>query len=514
MSSKHIRGDLNFAWPTAEIAVMGVEGAVNIIFRDEIAEADDPDAERARLVAEYEDKLREPVRRRRARLRRRRDPARPRRGRASSTRWTCSQDKRQRSRRRSTATSRSERPASLRTDSRTAVPAAPDRQPRRDRGPRHSRLPRAGHRAGRDLSAMPMPTRSTSGSPTRPERIGRHRPPSPTCDRRRHRRGAAARGRGDPSRLRVPVRERRRSPRAVEDAGLVFVGPPPAAIEALGNKLAARRSAAAAGVPIVPGTTVALVDRRTARRRVGRDGSASRSLLKAAAGGGGRGHAPRRRPRRSSTAALPAPRREALAAFGDGTLYVEQLIAPAASRRGPAPRRPARRPGRPRRARVLVQRRHQKLVEESPSPAVDDRAARASWPTCARRVAGTRRLPQRRHRRVPASTQDGSHYFLEMNTRLQVEHGVTELVTGLDLVAWQIRVAAGSAFRRVVLDSPRQGPRHRGPHLRRGSVRRFPPDLRANRRLGDAVGTGRSGRRRHRGRHRSAAPNTTRSSPS
>ena len=75
MSSKHVRGDMNFAWPTAEIAVMGVEGAVNIIFRDEIAEADDADAERARLVAEYEDRVREPVHRRGARLRRRGDPA-------------------------------------------------------------------------------------------------------------------------------------------------------------------------------------------------------------------------------------------------------------------------------------------------------------------------------------------------------------------------------------------------------------------------------------------------------
>ena len=75
MSSKHVRGDMNFAWPTAEIAVMGAEGAVNIIFRDRIAAAADPGAERARLVAEYEARIRQPVRGGRSRLRRRRDPA-------------------------------------------------------------------------------------------------------------------------------------------------------------------------------------------------------------------------------------------------------------------------------------------------------------------------------------------------------------------------------------------------------------------------------------------------------
>ena len=90
MSSKHIRGDMNFAWPTAEIAVMGAEGAVNIIHRDEIDAADDPEAERARLVAEYEARVRQPVHRGVARLRRRRDPAIGDAAAADRARWRCS----------------------------------------------------------------------------------------------------------------------------------------------------------------------------------------------------------------------------------------------------------------------------------------------------------------------------------------------------------------------------------------------------------------------------------------
>jgi acetyl/propionyl-CoA carboxylase alpha subunit len=237
--------------------------------------------------------------------------------------------------------------------------------------------------------------------------------------------------------------------RAVEAAGLVFIGPPPTAIEALGNKLAARRAVEAAGVPIVPGTTVALEDDVSAVERIGFP-----VMLKAAAGGGGRGM--RRVDRPDELAgAMAAARREAAAAFGDGTIYAERLVSPA---RHVEVQLLGDRHGR---LAVLgerdcsVQRRHQKLVEESPSPGITE-ATRAALFESARGVAGTVEFHN-------AATVEflvdagGNHYFLEMNTRLQVEHGVTELVTGLDLVAWQIRIAAGDRLPDAVVDAPRRG---------------------------------------------------------
>ena len=236
---------------------------------------------------------------------------------------------------------------------------------------------------------------------------------------------------------------------AVETAGLVFIGPPASALEALGNKLAARRSAAAAGVPIVPGTTVALEEDTAAVGEIGLP-----VMLKAAAGGGGRGM--RRVDRLEDLPeAMAVARREAAAAFGDGTIYVERLVSPArhvevqllGDRHGGLAVLGER--------DCSVQRRHQKLVEESPSPAVDE-AAREALFESARRVAGTVDF----HNAATVEflvDEDRNHYFLEMNTRLQVEHGVTELVTGLDLVAWQIRVAAGERLPPEVIDAPRHG---------------------------------------------------------
>ena len=237
---------------------------------------------------------------------------------------------------------------------------------------------------------------------------------------------------------------------AVEEAGLVFIGPPAETLASLGNKLAARRSATAAGVPIVPGTELAVED--------GTDDLAATVgfplMLKAAAGGGGRGM------RRVEAAddvpdALAAARREALSAFGDGTVYAERVISPA---RHVEVQLLGDRYGN---LAVLgerdcsVQRRHQKLVEESPSPAVDE-ATRAALLESARRVAGSVEF----HSAATVEfllDADRNHYFLEMNTRLQVEHGVTELVTGLDLVAWQIRVAAGERLPESVLSPPFRG---------------------------------------------------------
>ena len=237
--------------------------------------------------------------------------------------------------------------------------------------------------------------------------------------------------------------------RAVEGAGLVFVGPPPGTLESLGNKLAARRGAAAAGVPIVPGTTVALDDETLDLGAVGFP-----LMLKAAAGGGGRGMR-RVDSQEEVVDALAAARREAISAFGDGTVYAERLIAPA---RHVEVQLLGDRHGR---LTILgerdcsVQRRHQKLVEESPSPAVDASTREALFES-ARLVAGI--VPFHNAATVEfLLDSERRHYFLEMNTRLQVEHGVTEMVTGLDLVAWQIRVAAGEALPDRVLDAPRTG---------------------------------------------------------
>ena len=233
--------------------------------------------------------------------------------------------------------------------------------------------------------------------------------------------------------------------RAVTEAGLVFVGPPAPTLETLGNKLAARRSASDAGVPVVPGTTVAL----EAGAEAELEAIGFPLMLKAAAGGGGRGM---RRVDEAAAAAdaVASARREAQSAFGDGTLYAEKLVSPArhvevqllGDRHGNLAVLGER--------DCSIQRRHQKLVEESPSPAVDE-GMRAALFESARRVASTVEF----HNAATVEfllDADGNHYFLEMNTRLQVEHGVTELVTGLDLVAWQIRVAAGEALPATVLE--------------------------------------------------------------
>jgi acetyl/propionyl-CoA carboxylase alpha subunit len=230
--------------------------------------------------------------------------------------------------------------------------------------------------------------------------------------------------------------------RAVEAGGMTFIGPPPATLEALGNKLAARHAVGAAGVPLVPGTNVALD---------GSDGDVTRlvaevgfpAMLKAAAGGGGRGM--RRVDEAGELApALAAARREAVNAFGDGTIYVERLIVPA--RHVEVQLLGDRHDN----LAVLgerdcsIQRRHQKLVEESPSPAVTPEI-REAMAESARRVASTVDF----HNAATVEfllDADGRHHFLEMNTRLQVEHGVTELTMGVDLVAWQIRVAAGETL--------------------------------------------------------------------
>jgi 3-methylcrotonyl-CoA carboxylase alpha subunit len=224
---------------------------------------------------------------------------------------------------------------------------------------------------------------------------------------------------------------------ACTGAGLTFVGPPADVIAQMGSKINARRLVSAAGVPVVPGETPDDQSDRGMRQAIERIGLPA--LIKASAGGGGKGM------RHVHDAgeideSIQAARREAAAAFSDGTLYVERLVA------------------HPRHVEVQIfaddhggvmhlferdcstQRRHQKVIEESPSPSLTPalRARMADAAVAAARAAGYRNAGT-----IEFLVDGNSFYFLEMNTRLQVEHPVTEQVTGVDLVRAQILIANG-----------------------------------------------------------------------
>ncbi|MEU9268391.1 acetyl-CoA carboxylase biotin carboxylase subunit [Streptomyces sp. NPDC048251] len=228
--------------------------------------------------------------------------------------------------------------------------------------------------------------------------------------------------------------------RACADAGLVFIGPSADAISLMGDKIRAKETVQAAGVPVVPGSSGSgLTDAELAdaAREIG-----TPVLLKPSAGGGGKGM---RLVRDLAVLdeEIAAARREARASFGDDTLLVERWV------------------DRPRHIEIQVladghgnvvhlgerecslQRRHQKIIEEAPSVLLDEKtraamgeAAVQAARSCGYRGAGTVEF-------IVPGNDPSSYYFMEMNTRLQVEHPVTELVTGVDLVEWQLRVAAG-----------------------------------------------------------------------
>ncbi|ROV68601.1 acetyl-CoA carboxylase biotin carboxylase subunit [Streptomyces globisporus] len=227
---------------------------------------------------------------------------------------------------------------------------------------------------------------------------------------------------------------------ACADAGLVFIGPPASAIALMGDKIRAKETVAAYGVPVVPGSSGSgLTDAQleSAAREIG-----TPVLLKPSAGGGGKGM---RLVRDAAVLGeeIAAARREARASFGDDTLLVERWI------------------DRPRHIEIQVladahgnvihlgerecslQRRHQKIIEEAPSVLLDEEtraamgeAAVQAARSCGYVGAGTVEF-------IVPGNDPSSYYFMEMNTRLQVEHPVTELITGLDLVEWQLRVASG-----------------------------------------------------------------------
>ena len=229
--------------------------------------------------------------------------------------------------------------------------------------------------------------------------------------------------------------------RACQRAGVAFIGPPPAAIEAMGSKSAAKMLMEKAGVPLVPGYHGAAQDSAALAKEAGRIGYPV--LIKASAGGGGKGM------RVVSQAgefagALASAKREAASSFGDDRVLIEKYLL------------------RPRHIEMQVfadmhgaclhlferdcsvQRRHQKILEEAPAPGMSGERRKQMGEAAVEAAqavgyvgAGTVEF---------IAEQDGRFYFMEMNTRLQVEHPVTEMITGLDLVEWQLRVAAGEAL--------------------------------------------------------------------
>ncbi|MCX6393586.1 MAG: acetyl-CoA carboxylase biotin carboxylase subunit [Solirubrobacterales bacterium] len=240
--------------------------------------------------------------------------------------------------------------------------------------------------------------------------------------------------------------------RALEERGVVFIGPPASAIDAMGSKTKARELMAAAGVPIVPGTTDAVETIEDARK-IAKNDIGYPVAVKAAAGGGGKGF------RVALTEddieeAFEGAAREGEKFFNDGTVYLERYL--------PDPRHVEVQILADRQGNVVhlgerdcsIQRRHQKLIEEAPAPMVDEemRARIGKIATDAARAVGYHSAGT-----IEGMLQDGEYFFLEMNTRVQVEHCVTEMVTGIDIVREQILIAAGQELKFTQADIQMKG---------------------------------------------------------
>jgi acetyl-CoA carboxylase biotin carboxylase subunit len=223
----------------------------------------------------------------------------------------------------------------------------------------------------------------------------------------------------------------------LEEHGITFIGPTSEHIRLMGDKIEAKATATRLGIPVVPGSEGAIANEVQARRVAGQMGFPV--LVKAAAGGGGRGMKVARSPEDLDTA-IKTARAEAKAAFGDDSIYLEKYLE------------------KPRHIEIQVfgdgkgnavhlgerdcslQRRHQKVWEEAPSPALNDEQRKSVGGLVAKAM---QKLKYRGAGTVEFLYQDGQFFFIEMNTRLQVEHPVTEMITGLDLVIEQIGIAAG-----------------------------------------------------------------------
>jgi acetyl-CoA carboxylase biotin carboxylase subunit len=224
----------------------------------------------------------------------------------------------------------------------------------------------------------------------------------------------------------------------VESSGFAFIGPPASAIRLMGDKVSAIQAMKAAGVPCVPGSDGPLGDDPDEVLRMGRE-IGYPIIIKAAAGGGGRGmrvvHA-----EASLTAAITVTKAEARAAFGNDTVYMEKFldhprhveIQVIADSHGNAVHLGER--------DCSMQRRHQKVIEEAPAPGITEEQRQMIGERC---VKACQEIGYRSAGTFEFLYQDGEFYFIEMNTRLQVEHPVTEMITGVDLVREQLRVAAG-----------------------------------------------------------------------
>ena len=224
----------------------------------------------------------------------------------------------------------------------------------------------------------------------------------------------------------------------VESSGFTFIGPPASAIRLMGDKVSAIRAMKAAGVPTVPGSDGPLGDDADEVIKMARD-IGYPIIIKAAAGGGGRGmrvvHA-----EASLTAAITVTKAEARAAFGDDTVYMEKFLEKPrhiefqiiADSHGNAVHLGER--------DCSMQRRHQKVIEEAPAPGITEEQRNRIGERC---VKACQEIGYRSAGTFEFLYEDGEFYFIEMNTRLQVEHPVTELITGVDLVREQLRVASG-----------------------------------------------------------------------
>ena len=226
----------------------------------------------------------------------------------------------------------------------------------------------------------------------------------------------------------------------VQEHGLTFIGPEPEHIALMGDKIEARKTADKLGLPLVPGSDGAVDSEATAKRMAEEIGFPL--LVKAAAGGGGRGMKVARRPDELEEA-LKLARSEAAAAFGDDSIYMERYL------------------GQPRHIEVQIladgrgnvihlgerdcslQRRHQKILEEAPSPALNSEERARLLGLC---VEAVRKLGYRSAGTFEFLYENGEFYFIEMNTRLQVEHPISEAITGIDLVREQIKVASGASL--------------------------------------------------------------------